>query len=309
MDDVTAQFVDDRQRLRLERRFGSQVDEWLTELPSIVGGLASEWRLAIEGPAPHGRTAVIICVRCSDGTQGVLKLSPDSSLAVTEARILRMWEATGDVPKVWKVDEERGAILMEWIAGDPVSAGGVVPPMEAIGSLIARLHSVEVPQEDLDELRPLMSRVQFVFDLWNRERLEGPAAGMVSASAMHQGYGWARDLANGTVDVVPVHGDLHPGNVIDGGARGLVAVDPRACLGDGAVDAVDWAMWKATNLIEVVHRVDVLSNALGVDGDRIMAWVRAFAPCLAVAKANRGHVGTEEFDMLIELSEGLAFVR
>ncbi|NYH53742.1 MULTISPECIES: aminoglycoside phosphotransferase family protein [Nocardiopsis] len=307
MNDVTAQFANDRQRRRLERRFGSQVEEWLAELPSIVEKLASEWRLTVEGPAPHGRTSVVVCVLRSDGAQGVLKLSPDTGLAVSEARLLRMWEASGRVPRVWGVDGDRGAILMEWIDGDTIAAGGEVPPMETIGSLIAQLHGVEVPRSELLELRPLTSRVQFVFDLWNRERAEGPAADVVSASAMHQGFCRARDLANGTVDVVPVHGDLHPGNVLDGGERGLVAVDPRACLGDGAVDAVDWALWKATSLTEVVYRVDKLSRILEVDGDRLMAWVRAFAPCLAVAKANRGHVGTDEFDMLMELSEGLAF--
>ncbi|WP_017570723.1 aminoglycoside phosphotransferase family protein [Nocardiopsis halotolerans] len=309
MNDVTAQFVDDRQRRRLERRFGSHVGEWLTELPGIVDELASEWRLTIEGPAPHGRTSVVICVRRPDGERAVLKLSPDIRLAVSEAQVLRMWQTSGRVPRVWEVDGARGAILMEWVGNDTVAAGGVVPPMETIGALIAQLHDVEVTRQELFELRPLSSRVQFVFELWGRERAQGPAAEMVSASAMHQGFCRARDLANGTVDVVPVHGDLHPGNVIDGGARGLVAVDPRACLGDGAVDAVDWALWKSTTLPEVVYRVDVLSRVLGVDGDRMMEWVRAFAPCLAVAKANRGHVGTDEFDMLIELSEGEAFVR
>ena len=307
MNDVTARFVDDQQRRRLERRFGSHVEEWLTGLPRVVEELASEWELTVEGPAPHGRTSVVICVLRSDGALGVLKISPDGGLAVSEARMLRIWESSGSVPVVWEVDGERGAILMEWIEGDTVAAGGVVPPMEVIGALIGRLHAVEVPHRELLELRPLASRVQFVFDLWNRERNEGPAAEVVSASSMHQGFCRARDLANGEVDVVPLHGDLHPGNVIDGGERGLVAMDPRACLGDGAVDAVDWALWKATNLPEVVHRVDVLSRVLGVDGDRMMEWVRAFAPCLAVAKANRGHVGTEEFDMLIELSEGLTF--
>ncbi|OUC96640.1 hypothetical protein CA984_14275 [Streptosporangium minutum] len=39
-----------------------------------------------------------------------------------------------------------------------------------------------------------------------------------------------------------VHGDLHPGNVLDGGPRGLVVIDPRPCVGDPAFDAVDWVL-------------------------------------------------------------------
>ncbi|MEE2054580.1 aminoglycoside phosphotransferase family protein [Nocardiopsis tropica] len=309
MNHVTAQFVDGRQRRRLERRFGSHVGEWLAELPAIVEKLAAEWRLTVEGPAPRGRTSVVVHVRGADGSAGVLKLSPDSGLAVSEARLLRMWGDSGRVPRVWGLDAERGAVLMERVDGITLADSGTVPPMETVGALIAQLHAAAVPRAELDELRPLTSRVQFVFDLWNRERADGPAAEVVPVSAMHQGFCRARDLANGNVDVVPVHGDLHPGNVIDGGGRGLVALDPRACLGDGAVDAVDWALWRTTGVAEVERRVGVLSEAMGVDADRLFEWVRAFAPCRAVAEANRGHVGTEEFDALMELAEGAAVTR
>ncbi|MEE2044559.1 aminoglycoside resistance protein, partial [Nocardiopsis tropica] len=87
-------------------------------------------------------------------------------------------------------------------------------------------------------------------------------------------------------------------------------LDPRACLGDGArVDAGDRALWRPTGGAEVERRVGVLSEARGVDADRLFEWVRAFAPCRAVAEANRGHVGTEEFDALMELAEGAAVTR
>ncbi|MFE3460283.1 aminoglycoside phosphotransferase family protein [Nocardiopsis aegyptia] len=307
MNDVTARFVDDRQRRRLERRFGAHVGEWLTEVPSIVEKLAAEWGLTVEGPAPHGRTSVVVLVSRADGSEGVLKLCPDSGLCVSEARLLRMWAPSHRVPEVWGLDSERGAILMERVDGETVAATGVVPAMETVGSLIAQLHAVDVPRAELMELRPLTSRVQFIFDLWTRERAEGPAADIVPASVMHQGLCRARDLAHGEVGVVPVHGDLHPGNVIDGGPRGLVALDPRACLGDGAVDAVDWTVWQASSLREVERRVDVLSRVMDVDGDRLMAWSRAFAPCMVIAKVNRGQTGTEEFEVLMEMAEGSSF--
>ena len=301
MNDVTAQFVDSRQRRRLERRFGTHVTEWLTELPAIVEKLAAEWQLTVEGPAPHGRTSVVLYVRRVDDSEGVLKISPDSGLAVSEAGLLRMWESSRRVPDVWAVDAERGAVLMERVEGDTVADTGVVPPMETIGGLIAQLHAVEVGPAERMELRPLSARVQFVFDMWGRERVEGAAADLVPAAVMHRGAAKARDLAHGQDDVVPLHGDLHPGNVIDGGARGLVVLDPRACLGDGAVDAVDWAVWKAADTAEVEHRVGVLSNVMAVDGERMMEWVRAFAPCFAVAKANRGQTDSVEFDLMMGL--------
>lgn len=303
MSDVTTRFVDERQYRRLHRRFGGHVTEWLAGLPALVDELASEWRLTVEGPAPHGRTSVVLYVRHADGGEGVLKISPDSGLAVSEAALLRMWADSDRVPRVWAVDPRHGAILMERVEGETVAAKDVVPPMETIGDLIARLHGVEVAPSQRRELRPLTARVQFVFDHWHRERVEGPAADLVPAALLHRGSAIARDLAHGSVDVVPLHGDLHPGNVIDGGSRGLVALDPRACLGDGAAEAVDWPVWKATDVAEVERRVGVLSQAMAVDGDRLMEWVRSFAPCMAVAKANRGQSGSVEFDMLLELCE------
>lgn len=179
--------------------------------------------------------------------------------------------------------------------------------METIGSLLADLHEIEVARAQLVELRPLMARVQFIFDQCSHAHSEGPAAEVIPPSMIHQGYSRARDLANGTIHVVPVHGDLHPGNVIDGGQRGLVAVDPRACAGDGAVDAVDWVLWKATDIQEMERRVSVLSRETNMDGERLMEWARAFAPCMAVAKVHRGQDGGEEFEALMELSsEALA---
>ncbi|MEU2941534.1 aminoglycoside phosphotransferase family protein [Nocardiopsis alba] len=302
MNDVIARFVDDRHRRRLEHRFGGHVVEWLKDLPALVEELSDRWGLTVEGPAPQGRTSVVLYVRRAEEA-GVLKISPDNGLAVAEAGSLRMWSPSRRVPEVWELDGEHGAFLMERVDGETIAAKGVVPSSEVIGGLISSLHGVKVSEALHRELRPLIARVQFVFDMWNRERIEGPAADIVPATLMHRGAAKARDLANGDVDIVPLHGDLHPGNVIDGGSRGLVVLDPRACLGDAAVDAVDWALWKADDVAEVERRVEGLSRTMGVDGDRMMEWVRAFAPCLAVSKANRGQGGTVEFDLLMNLCE------
>ncbi|ASU85361.1 aminoglycoside resistance protein [Nocardiopsis gilva YIM 90087] len=303
MSDVTAQLVDAKQRERLLRRFGSRADDWLAGLPDLVDDLAAEWKLTVLGPAPHGRTSVVVHCRRIDGSAGILKISPDPRLGSSEARILRIWEPTGRVPAVWEVDAERGAVLLEAIGtGRTVALNGVVPPMETIGALISDLHSADVPRDELGELHPLISRINFVFDMWDRYRQEGAAADVVSAALVHHGHARARALAHGEDDIVPLHGDLHPGNVLDGGhERGLVAVDPRACVGDAAADAIDWPLWKAASLEEVERRIAVLAPVIGVPSDRLLAWCRACAPIFAVALANRGRADTDEFRMLLDL--------
>lgn len=305
MSDVTERWVGEEQRRRLERRFGVHVGDWLAELPTTLRELATEWDLTLQGSAsPGGRTSVVVYVTLADGRQGVLKLSPDHGLAHAEAQMLRMWAECGRVPEVWGLDNDHGAILMERIQGRPLSAGDRLPPMTEIGALIRDLHSVDGEPEHLAELRPLMARVQFIFDLWGRERAEGPAADVVPPTVVHQGFNRARELAHDDVDMVPLHGDLHPGNVIDGGARGLVALDPRACAGDRASDTVDWLMWRITDPAQAQQRAEELSDAMNVDAERMLQWARAFAPCLAVAMVNRGRQRSKEFDTVMELAHG-----
>ncbi|MFC4564559.1 aminoglycoside phosphotransferase family protein [Nocardiopsis mangrovi] len=304
MSDVIAQLIDDKQRARLLRRFGTGATDWLTGLPGLVADLAAEWKLTIDGPAPHGRTSVVLFCRRVDGSAGILKISPDPGLGSSEARILKLWESSGRVPAVWEVDAERGAVLLEAIGtGRTVSLNGEVPPMRTIGELIRDLHEVDIPDGERGELHPLLTRVNFIFDMWDRNRREGVAADLVPTALLHMGHSRARALAHGQDDLVPLHGDLHPGNVIDGGPeRGLVAVDPRACLGDAAFDAVDWVLWKATSIGEVEQRVSELSAAMDVSGERMLAWARAHAPIFAVAWAQRGRADSEKFHFLLDFA-------
>ncbi|TDQ47986.1 aminoglycoside phosphotransferase family protein [Actinorugispora endophytica] len=304
MSDVTAQLVDDKQRSRLVRRFGSGALNWLDGLPELVTELAERWAFTVEGGGPHGQTSVVVHCRRTDGTAAVLKVSPDPPLIAAEARVLAVWQPTRRVPGVYEVDARRGGILMEAIEpGRTIAETGTVPPMERISGLINELHEVQVTESALWELHPLDSRVNFIFDLWERARADGPAADFVPAPLMHHGHSLARGLACGDENVVPLHGDLHPGNVLDGGAeRGLVAIDPRGCLGDAAVDAVDWAVWKAASLDEVNDRIAVLAPGIGVPSQRLLRWCVAFGPVFATALANRGRANSAEFKVVMELA-------
>lgn len=40
-------------------------------------------------------------------------------------------------------------------------------------------------------------------------------------------------------DVVVLHGDIHHGNVLDGGERGWRAIDPKGLLGERTFDFVN----------------------------------------------------------------------
>jgi streptomycin 6-kinase len=87
-----------------------------------------------------------------------------------------------------------------------------------------------------------------------------------------------------------VHGDLHPGNVLDAGPEhGLVAIDPRPAVGDPDFDAIDWALSGATTPAVVEERVQRLADLVpGLVADRVRRWCEVAAVIMAVPRVARG---------------------
>jgi streptomycin 6-kinase len=132
-------------------------------------------------------------------------------------------------------------------------------------------------------LPELRERAEFVFGMTRRRLDCNPAvAGRVPPDLVEA----SRDLASALAGEGPVrllHGDLHPGNVLRGG-DGLVAIDPRPCLGDPAFDAVDWVLAGGGGEQAVRQRIDWLAGRVdGLDPHRAWAWCQALAVVLAVS--------------------------
>jgi streptomycin 6-kinase len=85
-----------------------------------------------------------------------------------------------------------------------------------------------------------------------------------------------------------LHGDLHLGNVLDGGPRGLVAIDPKACVGDRCWDAVDYVLAGAGRRDGIEYRLHALSTEASIDTDRLYAWSRVVAAATAIPALRHG---------------------
>jgi streptomycin 6-kinase len=280
----------DTTRARLRARFGAaRLDPWWESLPAAVDELAGRWRLVLGDDIGRGSNSVV--VRCeADGRPAVLKLTPESDIAAAEAWALRCWEATGRVPQLWGYDAAAGALLLEAIPNETPLAdlGRAVEPQEAAG-LIGELHRAGTPRLATG-VAPLAERVEFIFEHWiGRHGRAGEAlTRAVPVERLRRGHELARELAAEPGVPVLLHGDLHPANVLDGGpARGLVAIDPRPCLGEAAVDAVDWVFWGVDDPSGWEPRSRELALLLGIDHERLWAWCAAFAAMLAASRA--GH--------------------
>jgi streptomycin 6-kinase len=255
---------------RLERRHaGPAFDAWWESLPQRTAALAERWGLELGEPIPRGNTSLLI--RCRRAAHpAVLKLSPDVELAAEEARALRAWEPSGRVPAVWEYEGD--AVLLEAVEPGTPIGDGPRRDAEEPRALLDGLHAA--PSEGFP---PLAERVEFIYAHWI-PRVRG-----VSVAEMERARELARDLA-ATYEGPPalLHGDLHLGNVLDS-ARGLVAIDPRACAGDPDFDAVDFVLWDAAGRREAEARVP----ALATDPERLLGWCAAFVPLIAGARRAR----------------------
>jgi len=93
------------------------------------------------------------------------------------------------------------------------------------------------------------------------------------------------------IEVRPLHGDLHHDNVLDGGARGWLAIDPKRLLGDRAFDYTVLfcnpdlcgpGIHVATQPAIFDRRVDQVSALAGLERTRLLRWIAASAGLSAV---------------------------
>ena len=276
--------IDEEVRRRLTARFGAGVGTWLDDLPRLLATLVDRWQVELGPTVPRGGMSVVVRCRTGDGRPAVLKASPDRTRLANEAAALGRW-ATTHVPQVYAVDERAGALLLEAVTpGTPLAESPVLPRAAGVAELLTSLYGNGVP----DPAYPVLAqRVAYLFESGRKPYARDPALSQVVPPSL---YERGRQLAIGLLrHVAPtalLHGDLTPGNVLDGGDRGLVAIDPAPCLGnDPAFDAVDLVLWQAEDLATIETRAAWIAVAIDVDPDRLLDWCTAFAAMTALELA------------------------
>ncbi|WP_312878289.1 aminoglycoside phosphotransferase family protein [Lentzea indica] len=128
----------------------------------------------------------------------------------------------------------------------------------------------------------LRGRCEEFFARIGRRLAEPEIGARISEAAWERAMRRCERLLDTETKTVLLHGDLHLGNALDGGQRGLMAIDPKACLGDPCFDAVDLVVAGAGQEGGAA-RCEVVAAACGLDGDRLFGWSQVIAPLLAVA--------------------------
>lgn len=270
---------------RLVSRFGADADGWLAGVPALASSLAARWDFELGELFESGASSVVLRCRWSDGTPAVLKLSPDGALLTKQLEMLRVFAPSGRVPAVLAADADAGAMVLEEIQPGTPAEDLPLPSLPGRwAGLLTALHSVTPPADWPWSLR---GRFEESFDRIGKRITEPAIAAKIGPDTWQRAIGRCEKLLDTQTGVVLLHGDLHLGNALDGGPRGLIAIDPKACVGDPCFDAVDYVVSGAGHE-GVEDRCHTVANACGLDGDRLYAWSRVVAPMFAISHLTYG---------------------
>jgi streptomycin 6-kinase len=231
----------------------------------------AKWGLVPDGPEIETPSSWLLPVRQS-AVPAMLKIYKPGSDERHGTDYLRYVEGDGAV-RVMAANEE--ALLMERATGsrsllDIAVNGGDACAGEILAATVARLHrprAAALPPT----LVPLEQHFASLFEHASEHLLLGRSAAT------------ARVLLDTPRDVIPLHGDLHHSNVLDGGARGWLAVDPKGLLGERTYDVANllgnpWPHGEIVHSTERMRRIaELYANRLGMDERRVLAFALAHA--------------------------------
>ncbi|NOD63018.1 MULTISPECIES: aminoglycoside phosphotransferase family protein [unclassified Ruegeria] len=236
------------------------LDEWNLQQPELVAetGQAQVWKVL----SKHGPAALKLYRRPDRGNE-----APGSAL-------LNAWRDRGAV-RIF--NEERSAVLMEWLdgpsLGDIARSGRPDDTTRILAETAARLHgkaSVRV-----QGLRPLDQVFTPLFNC-----AFAPTCPTLLRNDVLSAMAMGRHLLKSQLTPVPLHGDLHPDNIImtDAGPR---VFDAKGYIGDPAFELAN-ALRHPKGMRDLVRDprqietcLSLYSKALKVPKKRLAQWAAA----------------------------------
>ncbi len=232
----------------------------------------SEWGLMNDGEVSMIGNSLLQPV-LSDGMPAMLKV-PLNTQEQRGFRLLACWDGNAAV-KVYRYDAH--ALLMERATGDRslkqmVMTGEEKEANRTICSVVEQLHAHVC--HGLADLVPL--------PVWFRslETAAGREGGFFA-----RGHAVAGELLASPRDAVALHGDIHYGNILDGGPRGWLAIDPKGLLGDKGFDYAnifcnpDLAIAGSPERLSGQARL--IAGWARMDLPRLLRWIIAWAALMA----------------------------
>ncbi|MBI5667676.1 MAG: phosphotransferase [Chloroflexi bacterium] len=246
------------------------------------------WHLSDPEPLAQTPTSHVYTVQ-HNGERAVLKLLTPIGVEDEQggAVALRYFDGQGAV-RLMRHDQE--AHLLEY-AGDEdlapmVWRGEDVAAAAIIAGVLNQLHRVSLDKPP-PELQPLRRRFRELFVKAARDEAAGEDSIYGRGARVAQ-----RLLAEPRQECV-LHGDIHHQNLRRHPVRGWLAFDPKGLYGERTYDAANTlcnpphAQELVSSEARLLRITQVLANGMGIEVDRVRAFVFAYA-CLSASWLDDG---------------------
>jgi len=284
---------------------GDQGRAWLAGLPALLSACAERWSLRVLPPFPELSYNYVTPVVRADGTPAVLKMGVPHPELRTEIAALRHYDGRGCV-RLLEADADTGAVLLERLL-----------PGTLLSSLEDDAEATRVAAGVMRALwRPLPPEHPFpALERWTasvgRLRRRFGGAGPLPPRLFETAERLREELLASQGEPVLLHGDLHHMNILRAERAPWLALDPKGVAGEPAYEVGPFlynppGMGCWSDLPRIVgRRVDILSAALGLPRERLVAWGVVTAVLSACWSVEDGECGWEEVLVCGEALAGL----
>jgi len=263
--------------------------QWLRQLPTCVQALADRWSLRLEPPYEESNVSIVFPVALADGSPAVLKVQFPHRESEHEAAALRCWNGQGAV-RLLAHDPTHHALLMERCEpGSPLSGIDAAEALRVLADLLPRLWMcADQPFRPLRD--ECMGWAKQLPSSWERA---GRPFEVELLEAALQALEFLRETHG---EPVLLHQDLHAGNVLRAEREPWLVIDPKPLVGERefSLAPIIRGQELGHSRKHVVHRLDKLTTALGLNRERARLW--ALGQTLAWAfegdSVLEGHVNT-----------------
>ena len=270
-------------------------------MQSAADMIADQWGLSLLSHVADAGHAQVWKAQTANGP-AALKLyrNADRGNEAAGTKILRLWQDRGAVQIL---AETQDAVLMEWLEGpslgDLARTGDLNAALTGLAEAARRLHQTPVARsKGLRSLQQVFDPLFFC--QFSTSCTPSLQQNMIRAIEL------ARTLLDSQPDTVPLHGDLHPDNIIRTPAGDRV-FDAKGYLGDPAFELAN-ALRHPKGMAALVRQCSQIercmmlyASAMNVDHQRLARW--AAAKCaLSIFWRADGPVETDrEADLLHRL--------
>lgn len=232
----------------------------------------ARWNLVADGDPIATHASHLLPVRYRD-LPAMLKIAtmPDEQAG---GAVMQYWNGEG-AARVLEYDEV--AILLERATGPRSLAD-----MARGGADDAATHILCDALAILHRPRPNPPAGLITLPEWFRDL---PAAAASHGGILARAWDAAQGLLDAQRDVVVLHGDLHHDNVLDFGARGWLAIDPKSLIGERGFDYANIFtnpdLSDPTRPVAIepgifARRLEIVIARSGIERKRLLTWILAW---------------------------------